>query len=103
MEPTMKPRTKTSGLTRRQFVATTATVGAALSGGQRLLSRANRPGAPQDPGRKGKVYPDQRRRFTDPRSGYTIWQLTNAGAHSTKLYFTNRSVTPDSRWLLYHS
>jgi Tol biopolymer transport system component len=99
----MKPRTKTSGLTRRQFVATTATVGAALSGGQRLLSRANRPGAPQDPGRKGKVYPDQRRRFTDPRSGYTIWQLTNAGAHSTKLYFTNRSVTPDSRWLLYHS
>ena len=98
----MKPPTKASGVTRRQFVATTATVGAALSGG-RLLARTTRPGAAQDTGRKGKVYPDQRRKFTDPRSGYTIWQLTNAGAHSVKLYFTNRSMTPDSRWLIYLS
>jgi hypothetical protein len=95
----MKPPTKASGVTRRQFVATTATVGAALSGG-RLLARTTRPGAAQDTGRKGKVYPDQRRKFTDPRSGYTIWQLTNAGAPPSSC-ISDRSMTPDSRWLIY--
>src|SRR5580704_15350478 len=92
-----------SRLTRRQFVATTATVGAALSGGRGLWAQSGRSGAPQEQGYKGKIYPDQRRKFTDSRSGHTVWQLTNAGGHSTKLYFTNRSVTPDSRWLIYHS
>jgi hypothetical protein len=92
-----------SRLTRRQFVATTATVGVALSRGRGLLAQSGRSGAPQEQGYKGKTYPDQRRKFTDSRSGHTVWQLTNAGAHSTKLYFTNRSVTPDSRWLIYHS
>lgn len=89
-------------LTRRQFVTGAAAVGAAMSRGRALAANA-RAGAAQAQGRKGRVYPDQRRRFTDPKSGRTIWQLTNAGAATTKLYFTNRSVTPDSRWLIYHS
>jgi Tol biopolymer transport system component len=89
-------------LTRRQFVTTGATMGAALSAGQALLAGSGR-SASQEQGRKGRTYPDQRRRFRDPRSGFAIWQLTDAGGHSTKLYFTNRSVTPDSRWLIYHS
>ena len=67
------------------------------------MSQSIPTGAPQEQGRKGKLYPDQRRKFTDSRSGHTVWQLTNAGTRSTKLYFTNRSVTPDSRWLIYHS
>src|SRR5262245_5170281 len=84
--------------TRRQFVRQTASIGAALCAGPALLARSS-----QQPGRKGQTYPDQRRKFTDPQSKYTIWQLTNAGGAAVKLYFTNRSVTPDSRWLIYHS
>lgn len=93
-----KPR-----LSRRQFIAKTTTMGAALSGGSVLFAQAGRSQASQEEGRKGKMYPDQRRKFTDARSGHTIWQLTNAKRNTTKLYFTNRSVTPDSRWLIYHS
>ena len=90
-------------LTRRQFVSKSAAVGAALSGGRALFAQQPQWAASQEKGHKGTTYPDERRKFTDPRSGHTVWQLTNAKRRTLKLYYTNRAVTPDSRWMVYQS
>ncbi|MBI4475042.1 MAG: hypothetical protein HY646_20410 [Acidobacteria bacterium] len=90
-------------LTRRQFISKTVAAGAALSGGRALLAQSQKWEPSKEMGRKGKVYPDERRKFTDPKSGHTIWQLTNAKRFTVKLYYTNRAVTPDSRWMIYLS
>ncbi len=90
-------------LTRRQFVSKSAAIGAALSGARALFAQQPQQAASQEEGRKGKTYRDERRKFADPRSGHTVWQLTNAKRHTLKLYYTNRAVTPDSRWMVYQS
>lgn len=55
-------------------------------------------------GRKGRLFPDRRKRHRDAQSGRAVWQLTNSsGRTSETLYFTNRTTTGDSRWLIYVS
>jgi len=56
------------------------------------------------PGKKGKIYPDERKKNKDPKSGATVWQLTDTpGKWTEVLYFTNRTATRDSRFVIYVS
>lgn len=41
--------------------------------------------------------------FTDPETGRTIRQLTSAAANSYPLYYFIQSITPDNRFLVFHS
>jgi Tol biopolymer transport system component len=55
-------------------------------------------------GSKGKIYPDQRRKYKDSRSGHTVWQMTDTPGRTTvSQYATQPMSTPDGRWLLYGS
>ena len=55
-------------------------------------------------GKKGQVYPDQRRNFKDSKTGRTIWQMTDTPGRLTKVqYATQNMTTPDSKWLVYGS
>jgi len=55
-------------------------------------------------GKKGDVYPDQRRKFTDLKTGRTVWQMTDTPGRLTKAqYATQNMVTPDCKWLVYGS
>jgi Tol biopolymer transport system component len=55
-------------------------------------------------GKKGQVYPDQRRNFKDSKTGRTIWQMTDTPGRLTKVqYATQNMATPDSKWLVYGS
>lgn len=57
-----------------------------------------------DKGRKGRVYPDQRKKFTDSRSGKTVWQMTDTPGRVTRgQYATQNLATPDGEWLIYGS
>lgn len=90
-------------LTRRKFIQTTAGTGAALSAAGTLFPAILKT-ATIDMGKKGQGYPDQRRKYTDSKSGRTVWQLTNTPGRTTQtLYYTNRHVTRDSRFLPYAS
>jgi len=99
-------------LTRREFLEGTAAVGAtgilgttarASTALQRAQPSANEDGVRS--GKKGLVYPADRQKFQDPKSGHTVWQLTNLmPARSAHMFYpTNRSATPDSRWQIYAS
>ncbi|MFB3827189.1 MAG: oligogalacturonate lyase family protein [Bryobacteraceae bacterium] len=53
---------------------------------------------------KGQVYPDQRQKYKDSRSGRTVWRMTvTPGRMSHAQYFTQPAATPDGRWLIYGS
>jgi oligogalacturonide lyase len=58
----------------------------------------------QNFGKKGKTYPDQRRKYTDSKTGRTVWQMTDTPDRITKgQYATQRMATKDSEWLIYGS
>jgi Oligogalacturonate lyase len=91
-------------LTRREFLEGSVGMGAL---GPTIFQRPQ-PSASEDgerTGKKGQVYPDQRQKVRDPKSGHTVWQLTNLmPARSAHMFYpTNRSATPDSRWQFYSS
>lgn len=53
---------------------------------------------------KGKIYPDQRKKYKDSRSGRAVWRMTDTpGRTSHAQYFTQPAATPDGRWLIYGS
>jgi oligogalacturonide lyase len=53
---------------------------------------------------KGQVYPDQRQKYRDARTGRTVWRMTaTPGRTSHAQYFTQPGTTPDGRWLIYGS
>jgi oligogalacturonide lyase len=52
---------------------------------------------------KGQTFPPEKRRFTDPETGHTVWQLTQAPGHDHHLYFTETSFLPDGRHLVFSS
>ncbi len=55
-------------------------------------------------GKKGQIYPDQREKYKDSRSGRTVWRMTKTpGGLSHAQYFTQPATTPDGRWLIYGS
>jgi len=55
-------------------------------------------------GKKGDVYHDQQRKFTDSKTGRTIWQMTDTPGRLTKAqYATQNMATPDCKWLVYGS
>src|SRR4051794_16410144 len=55
-------------------------------------------------GKKGKAFGDERKKHQDSKSGATVWQLTDTpGKWTEVLYFTNRTATRDSRYLIYVS
>src|SRR3982074_1370234 len=94
-------------LSRRQFFRRTAAASATISVGSALISgtaraQTQRPAVPK--GKKGQAYPSQRKSHRDPKSGATVWQLTDTPGRTTQtLYYTNRHATRDSRWLIYVS
>jgi Tol biopolymer transport system component len=89
--------------TRRQFMTATSALGVSVFSASQ--SSAQAPTRPT--GRKGQTYPDQRKKHTDSQSGKTVWQMTQTHTSPDRmtetLYFTNRTVTRDSRWFLYVS
>ena len=91
----MKP-----GITRREFLqktSATLAMGAFLPGPNIIAAEGGQ-------GRKGKVYPDQRRKYRDARTGHTVWQMTDTpGRTSHAFYFTQSGTTPDGNWLFYGS
>jgi hypothetical protein len=51
-----------------------------------------------------KVYPDQRKKYSDSKTGRTVWQLTDTPGRITKgQYATQRMATKDCEWLIYGS
>lgn len=52
---------------------------------------------------KGQTFPPEKRRFTDPETGHTVWQLTQAPGHDHHLYFTESSFLPDGQHLVFSS
>ena len=97
------------GLTRREFLETTSVAAAAVSssralGGADMLTPRQASEHTAVAGKKGQIYPDQRRKYTDSRSGNTVWQLTDLPGHSSHVpYYSTSHATPDSRWLIYGS
>ena len=90
-------------LTRRDLLTSAVTVGAAVS-----LNPLIKPALAIDDkatplGKKGKAYPDERRKYTDSKSGKTVWQLTRtpAGRKSSYSYYNVPKTTPDGRWAVY--
>lgn len=51
----------------------------------------------------GSVHPAEWRTTTDPQTGRTLRQLTSASAFSYPLYYFVDSITPDNRYLVFHS
>lgn len=96
----------TQSLTRRTFIKTATGTGAALSAAGKAISEASPTLIERRPdllGKKGKTYPDQRRKYTDSKSGRTVWQLTDTPGFTTQtLYWTNQH-SRDSRWMPYAS
>jgi len=55
-------------------------------------------------GKKGQVYPDQRRKYRDAKSGKVVWQMTDTPGRVTRgQYATQNMATPDGEWLVYGS
>lgn len=78
------------GLNRRGFLRS-------ASAGAIFVPQADR-------GKKGKVYPDQRRKYRDSRTGHIVWQMTNTPGRTTVAQYATQSMTtPDGRWLIYGS
>lgn len=87
-------------MTRRDFIKrTSATVVAgSVMGGTKIFAKSKKFG------HKGKVYPDQRRKYRDSKTGHIVWQMTDTpGRTSHAQYFTQAGATPDGKWLFYGS
>ncbi|TVY08914.1 oligogalacturonate lyase family protein [Paenibacillus cremeus] len=52
---------------------------------------------------KGKVWPSEEKRYTDPKSGVAIRQLTNFKGHSRHLYFTENGWYDGGNKILFVS
>src|SRR5262245_2419277 len=91
--------------TRREFMTRTASVGAMASAGAAFLSPKMMQTSKTPVGKKGQAYPDERRKYTDTKSGKTVWQLTKSavGRASGFSYYNVPKSTPDGRWALYTS
>jgi hypothetical protein len=100
---------RTPLLTRREFMEKSSALAvAALSPSAMAQESEDAPAQDtksQGPvGKKGQAYPDQRRKYTDSKSGNTVWQLTNLPGHSSHVpYYSTAHATPDNRWLIYGS
>ncbi len=87
-----------SPVTRRDFVKKTALASATVSVTPTVLTGM------KAAGHKGKIYPDQRRRYRDSKTGRTVWQMTDTPGRVTHAqYFTQPACTPDGHWLVYGS
>jgi len=86
-------------MTRRDFIKqASAAVAAGTLGGCTILSGSGSVGG------KGQIYPDQRRKYTDSKTGHTVWQMTDTPGRITHAqYFSQPGTTPDGKWLLYGS
>ncbi len=86
-------------MTRRDFIKqTSAAIAAGALSGCAVLSKSGNAGG------KGQVYPDQRRKYRDSKTGHVVWQMTDTpGRISHAQYFTQPGATPDGKWLLYGS
>lgn len=90
-------------LTRREFIRNMTATGVTIPAAGSVLVSSTAQGGAAD-GKKGKMYPSQRKSHKDAKSGRTVWQLTDTPGRTTQtLYFTNRHATLDSRWLVYAS
>ena len=108
---------RSSLLTRREFMEKSSVAAAAVSSAGALAGASEPRTLPQEGenqapmskmegpvGKKGQTYPDQRRKYTDSKSGNTVWQLTNLPGHSSHVpYYSTAHATPDNRWLIYGS
>jgi Tol biopolymer transport system component len=83
---------------RRDFLKSATTAGATGMAAQTVFAQK------ADRGKKGKTYPDQRRKYRDSRTGRTVWQMTNTPGRTTVAQYATQSMaTPDGRWLIYGS
>lgn len=91
--------------TRREFIEKTTSVGAVASLSGALFTPKMLQTTRTPVGKKGQGYPDERRKYTDSKSGKTVWQLTNSaqGRKASYSYYNVPKVTPDERWALYSS
>ena len=91
--------------TRREFIEKTTAASAFTSMGGAVLAprMLQTPSAPA--GKKGQAYPDERRSYTDSKSGRKVWQLTNmpSGRTASWSYYNVPKTTPDGRWGVYTS
>ncbi|PYS46601.1 MAG: hypothetical protein DMG13_29605 [Acidobacteria bacterium] len=62
---------------RREFIKTTTSAGTVASLGGALFAPSMVQTSKTPVGKKGQSYPDERRKYTDSKSGKTVWQLTN--------------------------
>jgi oligogalacturonide lyase len=87
-------------MTRRDFIKkTSATVFAGTCVGAPTVLSSERKF-----GKKGQVYPDQRRKYRDSKTGHIVWQMTDTpGCVTHAQYFTQVGTTPDGEWLFYGS
>ena len=87
-------------ITRREFIkrSSAAVVVGAVAGGPKIFANSG------EFGHKGKIYPDQRRKYRDSKTGKTVWQMTDTPGRTTHAqYFTQTGTTPDGKWLFYSS
>ncbi len=95
----MQERTHEKSATRRTFLKGAAVTAAGAGEAAPAVFVPN-----PDLGKKGKVYPDQRRKYRDSRTGRTVWQMTDTPGRTTVAqYATQPMTTPDGRWLVYGS
>jgi hypothetical protein len=101
-------------LTRRSFLGNTtaAAVGAASSSSifdstgfaQEEGARVVRPRPTGPVGKIGQTFPDQRRKYTDNKSGKVVWQMTDTqGRYNHVPYYSSAHGTPDGKWLIFSS
>jgi hypothetical protein len=78
-----------------------ATTAVGTTGQSSLLVNSSRS---SEFGHKGKIFPDQRRKYKDAKTGHTVWQMTDTPGHFTRAqYATQPMATPDSRFVVYGS
>ncbi len=89
-----------SKMTRRDLLKKTsaAVVAGAVASGPLIFAKSGKFG------HKGKVYPDQRRKYRDSKTGKIVWQMTDTPERTSHAqYFTQAGTTPDGEWLFYGS
>lgn len=89
-----------SKMTRRDLLKKTSVtvVAGAVASGPSIFAKSGKFG------HKGKVYPDQRRKYRDSKTAKIVWQMTDTpGRISHAQYFTQAGTTPDGEWLFYGS
>src|ERR1051326_691179 len=97
-------KSQVSNITRREFISATASAGTVVTMGGLFAPRTLQT-TKTSLGKKGQAYKDERRKYTDSKSGKTVWQLTKTseGRNSSYSYYNVPKVTPDARWAVYSS